>query len=234
MDLKEKIVGITFGIRFNRSFRVPEISGEMIDDILYGNKTPFGTEFFPKVQETARENTLFNNKTNEYLRINTDDIILGIEIKDDFEKKFEWLKNEVLTYFKDTLFKEYGLKNIRRIGIVFSHKVEKDPNLDSAIKVLTKDKIDAVDNVNISFSKKLPATDALIRKDVNDYKNTIYNITEMDNAILAELDYQYYYNPPIEDLRECFVDKVLADAKTFLEGSYYNWLKLENKNAEDK
>lgn len=234
MDLKEKIVGITFGIRFNRSFRVPEISGEMIDDILYGNKTPFGTEFFPKVQETAREKTLFNNKTNEYLRINTDDIILGIEIKDDFEKKFEWLKSEVLTYFKDILFKDYGLKNIRRVGIVFSHKVEKDPNLDSAIKVLTKDKIDAVDNVNISFSKKLPATDALIRKNVNDYKNTIYNITEMDNAILAELDYQYYYNPPIEDLRECFVDKVLADAKTFLEGSYYNWLKLEKKNAEDK
>ncbi|MDD4804062.1 MAG: hypothetical protein PHN69_02715 [Candidatus Pacebacteria bacterium] len=234
MDLKEKIVGITFGIRFNRSFRVPEISGEMIDDILYGNKTPFGTEFFPKVQETAREKTLFNNKTNEYLRINTDDIILGIEIKDDFEKKFEWLKTDVLNYFKDILFKNYGLKNIRRVGIVFSHKVEKDPNLDSAIKVLTKDKIDAVDNVNISFSKKLPATDALIRKDVNDYKNTIYNITEMDSAILAELDYQYYYNPPIEDLRECFVDKILADAKTFLEGSYYNWLKLENKNAENK
>ncbi|MEK7551948.1 MAG: hypothetical protein AAB534_00880 [Patescibacteria group bacterium] len=234
MDSKQKIVGITFGIRFNRSFRVPEISGEMIDDILYGNKTPFGTEFFPKVQETAREKTLFNNKTNEYLRINTDDIILGIEIKDDFEKKFEWLKNEVLTYFKDILFKEYGLKNIRRVGIVFSHKVEKDPNLDSAIKVLTKNKIDGVDNVNISFSKKLPATDALVRKNVNDYKNTIYNITEMDNSILAELDYQYYYNPPIEDLRECFIDKVLADAKTFLEGSYYNWLKLENKNAEDK
>jgi hypothetical protein len=234
MDLKEKIVGITFGIRFNRSFRVPEISGEMIDDILYGNKTPFGTEFFPKVQETAREKTLFNNKTNEYLRINTDDIILGIEIKDDFEKKFEWLKTDVLNYFKDILFKNYGLKNIRRVGIVFSHKVEKDPNLDSAIKVLTKDKIDAVDNVNISFSKKLPATDALIRKDVNDYKNTIYNITEMDSAILAELDYQYYYNPPIEDLRECFIDKILADAKTFLEGSYYNWLKLENKNAENK
>lgn len=234
MDLKEKIVGITFGIRFNRSFRVPEISGEMIDDILYGSKTPFGTEFFPKVQETAREKTLFNNKTNEYLRINTDDIILGIKIKDDFEKKFEWLKNEVLTYFKDVLFKEYGLKNIRRVGIVFSHKVEKDPNLGSAIKVLTKDKIDAVDNVNISFSKKLPATDALIRKGVNDYKNTIYNMTEMDDSILAELDYQYYYNPPIEDLRECFIDKVLTDAKTFLEGSYYNWLKLENKNAEDK
>ena len=234
MDLKQKIVGITFGIRFNRSFRVPEISGEMIDDILYGNKTPFGTEFFPKVQETAREKTLFNNKTNEYLRINTDDIILGIEIKDDFEKKFEWLKNEVLTYFKDTLFKDYGLKNIRRVGIVFSHKVEKDTNLDSAIKVLTKNKIDGVDNVNISFSKKLSATEALFRKDVNDYKNTIYNITEMDNAILAELDYQYYYNPPIEDLRECFIDKVLSDAKIFLEGSYYNWLKLENNNAEDK
>ena len=234
MDLKQKIVGITFGIRFNKSFRVPEISGEMIDDILYGNKTPFGTEFFPKVQETAREKTLFNNKTNEYLRINTDDIILGIEVKDNFEEKFNWLKNEVLTYFKETLFKDYGVKNIRRVGIVFSHKVEKDSNLDSAIKVLTKNKIDSVENVSISFPKKLAATESLFRKDVNDYKNTIYNINEMESAVLAELDYQYYYNPPIEDLRECFIDKVLADAKTFLEGSYYNWLKLENKNAEDK
>ena len=96
MDLKQKIVGITFGIRFNRSFRVPEISGEMIDDILYSNKTPFGTEFFPKIQETAREKVLFNNKTNEYLRINTDDIILGVEIKDNFEEKFNWLKDQGL------------------------------------------------------------------------------------------------------------------------------------------
>ncbi|MFH1365921.1 MAG: hypothetical protein ABIG99_00810 [Patescibacteria group bacterium] len=234
MDLKQKIVGITFGIRFNRSFRVPEISGEIIDDILYGNKTPFGTKFFPQVQETAREKTLFNNKTNEYLRINTDDIILGIEVKDNFEEKFNWIKNEVLNYFKDTLFKDYGLKNIRRVGIVFSHKVEKDTNLDSAIKVLTKDKINGVDNINISFSKKLAATEALYRKDVTDYKNTIYNIIEMESAILAELDFQYYYNPPIEDLRECFVDKILSDAKTFLEGNYYNWLMLDNANAEDK
>ena len=206
----------------------------MIDDILYSNKTPFGTEFFPKIQETAREKVLFNNKTNEYLRINTDDIILGVEIKDNFEEKFNWLKDQVLPYLKDTLFKNYGLKNIRRIGVIFAHKVDRSTNLDSAIKVLTKEKVDGVDNISISFSKKLPATEALYRKDVNDYKSTIYNITEMENDVLAELDYQYYYNPPIEDLRECFVDKVLSDSKAFLEGSYYNWLNNESDNAKGK
>jgi len=232
-NLEQKIIGITFGIRFNRSFRVPEISGEIIDDILYSNKTPFGTKFFPRIQETRREKVLVNDETTEYLRINTDDLILGLEVKDNFEEKFNFLTNDVLNYFKDVLFKNYGLKNIRRVGIIFSHKINRDKGLDEAVKVLTKTKIDSVDNINISFSKKLPATEALYRKDVNDYKNTIYNLTEMEGAVLAELDYQYYYNPPIEDLRECFVDKVLTDSKAFLKNNFHNWLKdVETKNEK--
>ncbi len=227
---KEKIVGITFGIRFNRSFRVPDIAGEIIDDILYSDKSPFGTEFFPRVQERRQEKVLFNDKTTEYLRINTDDIILGMEVDNNFETKFNFLSTRVLTYFKDHLFRTYGLKNIRRIGVIFAHKIDRSHNLNKAIKILTKDKVSDVDNINISFSKKLPANESLYRQGVNDHKNTIYNLTEVEDAVLAELDYQYYYNPAIEDLRECFVDKVLADAKGFLEKNYYDWLETANLN----
>ena len=142
-----------------------------------------------------------------------------------FREKFNFLTNDVLNYFKDVLFKNYGLKNIRRVGIIFSHKINRDKGLDEAVKVLTKTKIDSVDNINISFSKKLPATEALYRKDVNDYKNTIYNLTEMEGAVLAELDYQY--------LRECFVDKVLTDSKAFLKSNFHDWLKdVETKNEK--
>jgi len=126
------------------------------------------------------------------------------------------------------------LKNIRRVGVIFAHKIDCDKSIDEAVRVLTKNKIDSVDNVNISFSKKSPATEALYRKGVNDYKNTIYNLIELEGAVLAELDYQYYYNPPIEDLRECFVDKILFDAKAFLQKNYYDWLKsVEVKNAKN-
>lgn len=231
MDLKKKVVGLTLGIRFNRSFRVKDISGEIIDDVLYGSKSPFDAKFFPRVQETTREKIIFNEKTNDYLRINTDDIILGVSVDENFDEKFNWLKDEVAVYFKDVLFKNFELKNIRRVGIIFAHKIDKTTNLDNAVKLLTKDKVHTVDNVSISFSKKLPATEGLFRQGVNDYKNTIYNMTEMDDSVLAELDYQYYYNPPIEDLRECSVDKVFNEAKDFLEGSYYDWLKNESNNA---
>lgn len=230
MNIKEKMIGVVVGIRFKRSFRVPDISGEIIDDILYSDKSPFDSKFFPQVQEGARERILVNDETTEYLRINRDDIILGLVIEDNFDERFNWIKEEVLPYFKDVLFKKYGIKNIIRIGIIFSHKLKQDSILNTAVKLVTKESIEGVENINISFSKKLSSIEALYRKGVDDYKNSIYNFTEKGDELLAELDYQYYYNPPIEDLRECFTENVLDDAKTFLETQYYPWLINDKKN----
>ena len=233
-NLEKNIIGITIGIRFARSFRIPDISGNIIDDILYSEKTPFGVKFFPKVQENSnREKTLYNPKTSEYLRINTDDLILGIEIDNDFQKKFDWLKTDVLNYFKKTLFQEYRIQNIRRVGIIFSHKISKDKKLSEAVSLITGKALNDADNVSVSFSKKLVVTEALYRKGVNDYKNTIYNFGEIKEAIYSALDYQYYYEPAIEDLRDCFVDKIFDDAKSFLENNYYEWLSKYG-NKEDK
>lgn len=230
-NLKNNIIGITIGIRYSRSFRIPDIPGEIIDHILYSSKTPFGTEFFPNVQENSnREKTLFNRKTSEYLRINTDDLILAIEINNDFDKKFKWLKEDVIPYFANELFRNYKIQNIKRFGIIFSHKIQKNKKLTNAVALFTNSEITDADNINVSFSKKAAATEALFRKGVNDYKNRIYNFQEFKEAIQADLDYQYYYEPTIEDLRECFVDKVLDDANNFLENNFYNWL---NKYEEE-
>ncbi len=230
-NLKNNIIGITIGIRFARSFRIPDISGDIIDNILYSENTPFGTKFFPKVQENSnREKTLYNPETSEYLRINTDDLILGIEVDNNFEVKFNWLKDDVLGYFKNTLFLKYKIKNIRRVGIIFSHKISKNKKLNEAISLITDNALTDVDNISVSFSKKLAAVEALYRKGVNDYKNTIYNFNEIKEAVYSALDYQYYFEPPIEDLRDCFVEKIFDDAKNFLENNYHKWLlKYEQK-----
>ncbi|MDD3919444.1 MAG: hypothetical protein PHX52_02565 [Candidatus Pacebacteria bacterium] len=231
-NLQKNIIGITIGIRFSRSFRIPDISGDIIDNILYGEKTPFGPKFFPEVQENSdREKTLFNSKTSEYLRINTDDLILGIKIDNNFDDKFEWIKNDVLEYFKEILFKEYKIKNIVRIGIIFYHKIVKNNKMNETILSITEGKIEDADNISLSFSKKLPAKEALYRKGVDDYKNTIYNLQEKKEYINSSLDYQYYYKPAIEDLRDCFVDNVFDDAKGFLINNYYSWI-IKNENKQ--
>ena len=229
--LTNNIIGITVGIRFARSFRMRDISGSVVDNILYSKRSPFDTNFFPKVQENSvREKTLFNEDTSEYLRINTDDLIIGIKIDNDFQKKYDWLKKRVLPYFSNILFLENEIKNIRRFGIIFSHKISKNNKLSDAVSLLTDNTLYNVDNINISFSKKSITDDGLIKQGVNDYKNTIYNFSEMKDEIRADLDYQYYYEPPVEDLRECFVDKIFDDAKSFLERMYYKWLiKYENE-----
>lgn len=237
-DLKNNIIGLTIGIRFNRSFRVPDISGNIIDNILYGDKTPFGTEFFPRIQEkSGREKYLFHTddqgNIDRYLRINTDDLIFGFEINNNFEEKFDWLKNDIIDYFQNILFKDFKINNIRRIGIVFSHKVPKNEIVGEAISILTNNEIKDADNINISFSKKVPSEEALYHKNINDYKNVIFNLQEFEEIISAELDYQYYYTPEIEDLRECSADKVLEDAKIFMEKKFYKWLdKYENTTKD--
>ncbi len=224
-NLKKNIIGITIGIRYGRSFRVPDISGDIIDHILYSEDTPFGTGFFPNVQENSnREKTLFNKETSEYLRINSDDFILAIEINNDFDKKFKWLKKEVIPYFANHLFKNYKIKNIKRFGIIFSHKIQKNKKLTNTIETFTNNEITDADNVSISFSKKAATTESLFRKGVNDYKNRIYNFQEFNESIQVDLDYQYYYEPIIEDLRECFIDKILDEANTFLENNFYKWI----------
>lgn len=235
-NLKNNITGIKLGIRFNRSFRIPDISGDIIDNILYNDKTPFGTDFFPGIQEkTNREKILLHSdkegNVDRYLRINTDDLIFAFEINNNFEEKYDWLKDKVLTYFKNELFLTYKIKNIRRLGIIFSHKIGKNKKLSDTVVSFTEKEISDADNISFSFSKKALDREAFCKRGVNDYKNRIYNFKELKEAIYADLDYQYYYEPAVEDLRECFADKILEGAKSFLENNFYKWV---NKYESEK
>ncbi|MFC1623295.1 hypothetical protein ACFL2R_03715 [Patescibacteria group bacterium] len=233
-NLKGSVVGITIGIRYARSFRVPDISGEIIDHILYDSKTPFGVKFFPNVQEnSSREKTLFNGRTGEYIRINTDDLILAIQVDGDFDKKMKWISEKVIPYFEEELFRVYKIKNIKRLGIVFSHKISKNKELSDAIAAFTDDSVSNPDNISISFSRKSAVKEALFRRDTSDYRNKIYNFRELEESVQADLDCQYYYEPLIEDLRNCFVNKVLSEASEFLGNNFYKWLeKYEKKTSK--
>ncbi len=235
MDNLNHIIGITLGIRYAKSFRIPDIAGEIVDSILYGRNSPFDPKVFPRIQEnSARERTLYNPETTEYFRINTDDIIIGLTVDNDFDKKVSWFIDKIFPYLKNDIFPKYEIKNIKRIGIIFDHKISKQKEIEEAISVLTKKNLYEVDNVNISFSKKTASSEALYRKGVGDYKNVIYSFFEENEALLARLDYQYYYKPVVEDLRDCFGERVLNDAQGFLIGTYHKWIMDKNSHEEEK
>lgn len=227
-NMKDKIIGVTVGIRFKRKFRIPEKSGEIIDKILSDTNSPFSGSYFDNLQDRSKEKVLINSRTEEYLRINTDDIIFGIKIDKNFDEKFDWIKEKVLPYLEKEIFSKFEINEIKRLGIIFSHRVERIKNANEIIRNLTNGNLEKADNININFSKKLTAFESA-KKGVNDFVNTIYNFSEIEGMMLAELDYQYYYDPLIEDIRECFTDTVLQQAKSYLEHSFYKWLEDANK-----
>ncbi|HNV61815.1 MAG TPA: hypothetical protein PKN54_02610 [Candidatus Cloacimonas acidaminovorans] len=233
-QLKNKIIGISIGIRFVRTFRISDISGDIIDNILHCDKSPFDIKYFPKIKENnSREKILLNDETNDYFRINTDDLILSISVNENFDKKINFIQNSVIPYYKETLFKKYKIENIKRIGIIFHHKLDKIEKMNSLVKDLTSEKVSEVNNINLSFSKKLPTTEGMISKDVNNFKNTIYTFEQQSDEIFFNFDYQCYYEPALQDLRDTDIDSIIETSSKYLEENVYNnWLNEYGKQEK--
>lgn len=231
MDLINKIVGISFGIRYSRSFRIPDISGDIIDEILYGEDTPFGSNLYQKVSEPPnREKILSNTETEEYLRINTDDVILGIKVREDFDRKYRWLVTEVIPYL-EKIFTAYKVRNILRVGVIFHHRLPKNEKLKDMVQEITAKSVGTTENIDVRFTKKLSTFQGILKKGVSDYRNTIYILSESRNYLLANIDYQHYFEPMVEDLRECKVKNIVEEAKEFMIKNYHPWISKYAKRS---
>ncbi len=231
MNLKKDITSVILGIRHSRSFRLRDEAGRIIDHILYDEESPFGAEMFPEVRDTnLRERILYNTETDEYIRINTDDLIIKLKVEGNFDTKIKFLNDKVLPYLKEHIFRKFELVNISRIGVIFGHEVSNIEKLKAVIPLITNSKINKAQNINLTFSSKEESKESLYRKNVNDFKNYIYNFTEIkDGKFEANLDFQYYYDPSFYDLRDCDTEAFIKDAISYLDNKYYPWIFNENE-----
>ena len=219
------ITNITIGIRYARSFRILDVAGEVIDDILYSSDSPFGVKFFPKITEDVnRERILFNPETKNVLRINTDDLILRIKVQ-DFERDFKKIVDDFIPYFKDEVFQTFKIHKIRRFGVIYSHSLPITKDLNSIISEFSKQNVKEPNNTRLYFSQKLSVPEAQFRKGLNDYFNTIYTFTQIEDELLADLDFQRYFEPNVEDIRDSEPEQCLEDSKKFLTEKFHSWLK---------
>lgn len=227
MDFVDNIFRLTIGIRFDKSFRVLDIAGKIVDTVLNGQNSPFDQDFFPIFLEgQMREKALRNESTNDYLSINDSNLIFSVRVDNDYSEKIIWLKEKVVPFFEKEIFKNHKIQNICRIGFIFHHKLSKFEKLKSYVNQFGDiDQNFEPENINLVFSKKIHAQEADYNKDIKDYRNTIFTFREnKENDLIAEMDFQHFFIPVSADLSECGAEKIVNDAEAYLKNIFYKRL----------
>lgn len=226
-NLKDYLEGLAIGIRFRANFSLEDQLGKIVDKILYSKNSFFNPEVFPMVYATVREKTLSNDQTGDKLLITNSEILLEIAFqkyfnREDLSTLYEKFKTEII----NGIIKEYSIKEINRIGIIkryiFNYK-------DYASRFINKtigNTIEGINDINLKFSKKFPIEESLVKKDINDYYNAIFNVIKKADLdeIFMSIDYQKYFVPPINDYAELKYDEFVEKVEGFNNKNYLSWL----------
>lgn len=235
---KEKITQLTCGIRFEKSFRVGDIIGQIFDTVLHDKTTPFGTDFFPQYQElSTQERSLVNYEKGYYLRINSSDIIFQYSLHGSIDKQNEeinWFRNDAVDFIIDKIVYANRIKNIKRFGFMISHNINVENLGGNVLNQLTSGEVNNADQFTLRFGNKDIIAEGLVKSGVDDYVNritTIKQIEEKEFSII--LDYQYYFLPELNDVKNWSTNNFFDKALSYLDKRFYNMLNPLVNKMED-
>jgi hypothetical protein len=219
--MQQNIKNVTIGIRFVRTFHLPEITGKITDDVLRSNKSPFGGKFFGYVARDREGGRILHRGDidNTQLVINKDGIIFSLDIK-NFEDDFEKISDTYLPYIVDQIIIGNQLSRVQRLGVIFRHALENSSFSNNTVKAITTEKIDLPNDLIIRFSKKSGTMEGQAISGKHDYKNTIFTFEYDSKNLFIDIDYQQYFHPIKEDIRDAKPDRFLVSAKSYIENQY--------------
>lgn len=223
--IEKSIVGISVGVLYRRTFRISAISGDAIETILFSPNSPFPEGFFEKISRSADnlDITVSDNVDRDnYIRINTDNFIAGI--KGEYPEVMTKAK-DLTNFIMENFFKKFNIGNIRRIGVIFHHKIPNTIKFDKIVPQLSNNSVNAVDEVQCRFSQKFGDALGMEKKGVDNYKNAIYTFSRIEEDLYFNFDYQHYFKPALADVRDSGIDKFISEADDYLKKKVYPWLK---------
>lgn len=229
-DIDKHLIGIAIGIRYRANFSIEDQLGKIVDQILYNKNSSFDATIFPLVQNNVSDKTLFNEKTGDSLLINNSNLILEINFGGSFEKKdyasiIENFNKELI----EGVLKNYKITEINRAGIIKRYLFNVEDLAKSFINKTIGNTIDGINDINLRFSKKFPVQESLIKKEVYDYHNAIFNIikkADRDEIFMA-IDYQKYFEPFLTTASQIEFLEFSKIVDKFNTGHYVEWI---NKN----
>jgi len=235
MDVK--LNAVLFGIRYQRRWHVLDIMGEIIDNILRNEKSPFSDKYFTKVGDQLKGKELINQDTECSLKINIDDLIFKHILDEEKEilkgKNLNWFFKSIKDYIIPKLVISYDFEQILRVGIVYYHYIPKEDISMELIDLITGNLNGETTKFNLDFHKKMAVDEALAKKGINDYRNVIHFIkSKNEEAYEIGIDYQHYFKPFTDQIEDFKTGDFLNKSKVYLRDIFYPWLLERFKNLK--
>lgn len=209
-----KIVSITFGILFKKSFHIMDTWGSLVDQIIYKNNY-FSPEYFSNVSsQYTLQGELSNPDKGHYLRISYENLVYHHVIESNFDEEFKLFKERVIKFLMEDII--YGNHlDVRRLGIVFTYEL-KPAEAEAFTAKYFRPEIKGISDFR--FSKKESTMAGSLFSTNSDFINKIYTVGAIGrNKVGITYDYQVHYNPPREYAgdknAEKFFENGLADFK---------------------
>jgi len=229
-NLNDYLMGIVIGVKYRVNFALEDQLGKIVDQILYSPNSYFGPSTFPLVYNNVNEKILANDKTPDRLTINNSNIVLEIYFEGEYDiedlKDIYRAYNEVLI---DGVLKKYKVTEINRVGIVNRYLFKIEELADKFVNKTIGSTLEGINDINLRFSKKLTSEEGLIKKEVNDYYNAIFNVVKRadKDELFMSIDYQKYFDPFLNSSSEIEFLDFVKKMEGFNSKTYLGWL---NKN----
>lgn len=172
---------------------------------------------------------LINEETGDNLKINTSNVILEINLGEQFE--VENLKSINERFNKEIInqvMKDFKITQIVRVGYIKKYIFEGESFAKLFLDRTIGNTLSGINDINLTFSKKYPIEEAIIKKDINDYHNAIFNIikrADRDELFIA-VDYQRYFDPFLEGVTQLKFLDFTDVIDNYNSVDYLNWLNL--------
>jgi hypothetical protein len=228
-NLEKNLIGIVIGIRFRANFAIEDQLGRIIDDILYKKESLFNPKIFPTVKSTVGGKLLINENTRDMLEIDNSNVIFEATLDDSSTFKLSQIddihKNFESQIIQGTM-KQFSFKEIVRIGYVRRYLFKLEDLAKIFVNKTVGQSFGGVNDINLRFSKKLPVPEAIIKRDVNDYVNVIFNIIKKSDLqeIFMSIDYQHFYDPFLTTASSIEFKNFLNQMDIFNKDRYLTWL----------
>ncbi|MEX0313274.1 MAG: hypothetical protein AB3N18_03780 [Allomuricauda sp.] len=226
-NINDYLAGFVIGIRYRANFSIEDSLGEIVDKILYSKNAFFNSKRFPLVRNNGNEKILFNDHTGDRLTINNSNIILDVVFDDAFKKEdYSEILKKFNTDIIDGIMKTYKITEINRMGVIHRYLFDDKELAKSFIDKTIGQTLDGVNDINLTFSRKFPVNEAMIKKEVYDYTNVIFNIikkADKDDMILS-VDYQKYFDPFLTTSQDMKFESYVKAMEKFNSKNYVDWL----------
>lgn len=223
-----RIRKVSLGIRASsKMFRVSSLAGQIIDEILsHRGKKPLEKEHYSNIGTYLEQGAfaMSNKKLGNHFQVDRQQILFVKDVYDQPDNNIS-LDNVMkeFSFVWSILDDILKVRDIRRIGIVAEHQVQKDNGNKLLIESLTSLSPPLHPaKFHLTYEERKPTAEGIapdIKKD--NFVNVIYSYydSEIDadhptpNAINSNIDLQKYYSPLISSNVKDEISKLLVQFK---------------------